>query len=314
MYHQQTDTPGNPSVSKRGVLELNQRPGKEPLKQLTEEDWTFWLTNGYVVIPNAVPLENLDAVTTMLWDFQEMKSEDPATWYHNPANEIQMTELKNSGMVEVYNHQSMWNNRQNPRVYNAFVDIWGRKDLWVTIDRANLNVPSKPGWEFQGFIHWDIDTSLDPLSVNVQGVLALNDTTEEMGGFQCVPGLFREFPKWVKSQPADRDPWQPDLDGFKVERVSSRAGDLLIWNSLLAHGIRPNHSDTPRLAQYISMAPAQEDNQELKGWRIQSWQDRIAPTGYPFPGDPRETEKKKFKTAELTSLGEKLLGLESWYN
>ena len=30
-----------------------------------------------------------------------------------------------------------------PRVYDAFVDIWDREDLWVTIDRANLNPPKR---------------------------------------------------------------------------------------------------------------------------------------------------------------------------
>ncbi len=312
--HHQTDTPGNPSVSKKGIFELNQRLNNEPLKQLTEEQWRFWLHNGYVVIPNAASQNYLLAVTKMLWEFQSMDPSDSSTWYHNPANEIQMTELKNSGMVEVYNHQSMWDNRQNPKIYNTFTDIWGQPDLWVTIDRANLNVPSLPEWEFKGFIHWDIDTTMKPLPVNVQGVLALNDTTKEMGGFQCVPQLYREFHQWAKTQPADRDPWKPDIGGFEVEKVNSRAGDLLIWNSLLAHGIRPNNSDRPRLAQYISMTPAQEENQQLQQWRIESWRDRIAPSGFPFPGDPRETERKHFQTAQLTPLGEKLLGLSTWYN
>ena len=107
MYHQQTNTPGNPSVSKRGSIQLNQRSGNQGLRQLSEDDWDFWLDNGYVVIPNAVPGKNLEAVIEMLWQFQEMDPTDSSTWYHNPANDIQMTELKNSGMVEVYNHQSI---------------------------------------------------------------------------------------------------------------------------------------------------------------------------------------------------------------
>src|SRR6185369_3868944 len=120
--------------------------------------WRFWQENGYVIVSNAVPQENLSAVIDLLWEFQEMDCQDSDTWYYHPARTIQMVELKNSGMVEVYNHQALWNNRQHPRVHEAFVDIWGTKKLWVTIDRANLNVPSRPGYEFPGFIHWDIDT------------------------------------------------------------------------------------------------------------------------------------------------------------
>ena len=90
------------------------------------------------------------------------------------------------------------------------------------------------------------------------------------------------------------------------------AGDLLIFNSLLAHGIRLNNSNKVRIAQYISMMPAEEENSKLRNWRIDSWKNRIAPEGYAFPGDPRKWEQKKYKTAELNELGEKLLGLKDW--
>ncbi|MBT8177701.1 MAG: phytanoyl-CoA dioxygenase, partial [Eudoraea sp.] len=96
-------------------------------------------------------------------------------------------------------------------------------------------------------------------------------------------------------------------------KVKLEAGDLLIFNSTEPHGIRPNKSkDKVRIAQYISMMPAEEDNAELKNWRIQSWKDRIAPQGYAFPGDPRNWEQTKYERAELSVLGEKLLGSKSW--
>ena len=85
------------------------------------------------------------------------------------------------------------------------------------------------------------------------------------------------------------------------------------FHSAQPHGIRPNLTDDKvRIAQYISMMPAEEENDELKKWRISSWKDRIAPKGYAFPGDPRNWEQKRYKTAKLSSLGEKLLGLKKW--
>ncbi len=304
--------PGNDTVSYEVRKELNQRPGNEPLRVLTEEDWDFWRKNGYIIISDAVPEANVQAVVDLLWEFEDKDPADPETWYRPPRREIQMKELTNSGMVEVYNHQALWDNRQYPKVYNAFVDIWGTEKLWVTIDRANLNFPVRPSHEFEGFIHWDIDTSLDPRPVNVQGVLALSGTDDNTGGFQCIPELFRNFDDWVKTQPEDRDPFKPDITGFEPTKVNMEAGDLLIFNSRLPHGIRPNHSDRPRIAQYISMTPAEEDNEELREWRIKSWRDRIAPEGYAFPGDPRGWEQKHAETAELTDLGKKLLGLSKW--
>jgi len=222
-----------------------------------------------------------------------------------------MKELINSGMVEMYNNQFMWDNRQYPGIYDVFVDIWGTEKLWVSIDRCNLNFPVRED-EFKGFIHWDIDTSDPNRNNNVQGVLSLSDTTKETGGFQCVPELFRKFDDWVKTQSKDRDPFKPDITGFELEQIEAKAGDLLIWNSMLAHGIRPNKSKIPRIAQYIAMTPAQEDNKELRDWRIRSWKDRIPPEGYAFPGDPRHWEQTKYEKAELTNLGEKLMGLKDW--
>ena len=227
---------------------------------------------------------------------------------------MQMKELAGTGMVEVYNNQHLWDNRQTHKVYDAFVDIWGTEKLWVTIDRANLNFPIKKGFEYKGFIHWDYDPETNPQ--NVQGVIALSDQKDiNMGGFQCIPWLFQNYDLWKLSQPEDRNRFQPDISGIEnyIEKVAMEAGDLLIFNSLLPHGIRPNLSkDKVRIAQYISMMPAEEDNKLLKQWRINSWKNRIAPEGYAFPGDPRNWEQKKYETAKLSLLGEKLLGKTSW--
>ncbi|ATO30213.1 phytanoyl-CoA dioxygenase [Bacillus atrophaeus] len=291
---------------------LNQRLQQEPLRVLSEEDWAFWKENGYVVIHDAVPKDYIERTANLIWEFEEKDPENPSDWYAPARREIQMKELKNTGMVELYHHQYLWDNRTHEKVYNAFVDIWGTDRLWATIDRCNLNLPIKPGYEYEGFIHWDVDTSLDPLPVNVQGVLSLVDTDIEMGGFQCIPELYCNFEEWVQTQPADRNPYRPDTAGFTPTKVVTKAGDLLIFNSMLAHGIRANHSTKPRLAQYISMFPAQEHNEALRKSRISQWSERIPPDGEAFPGDPRNWEQTKYSRAVLTELGEKLLGLKKW--
>ncbi|MDM5340304.1 phytanoyl-CoA dioxygenase family protein [Fictibacillus enclensis] len=291
---------------------LNERKNNEPLRVLSEDDWTFWKENGYVIVRDAVPKDHLERLVNLIWDFEEKDPQDSSTWYKPARREIQMEELKNTGMVELYNHQYLWDNRMFPKVYEAFTDIWGTEKLWASIDRCNLNLPMKPGHEYNSFIHWDVDTSLDPIPVNVQGVLSLVDTDVDMGGFQCIPELYRDFDEWEKNQPADRDPHKPDTTGYTPTKVVTKAGDLLIFNSMQPHGIRPNYSDKPRLAQYISMFPAQEGNDQLRETRIQSWKERIPPTGKAFPGDPRNLEQQKYETAQLSELGEKLLGLKKW--
>ncbi|MBE7177104.1 MAG: phytanoyl-CoA dioxygenase family protein [Mucilaginibacter polytrichastri] len=307
------DIPGNPStaMSSRVALRKTLAEGP-PLKVLSESDWAFWLENGYVIVRNAVPRAQAAETAAFLWEFEEKDPDDQQTWYTPPRAEMQMKELTNTGMVEVYNHQTLWNNRQMPRVHDAFADIWGTEKLWVTIDRANLNFPLRPGFEYKGFIHWDYDPETRPQ--NVQGVLALADQNDEnMGGFQCIPELYRTYDTWKLTQPEDRNHFRPDTSGFHLEKVKLNAGDLLIFNSTQPHGIRPNLSaDKVRIAQYISMMPAEQENTTMREWRISSWKNRIAPEGYAFPGDPRNWEKSKYPTAELTSLGKKLLGLENW--
>jgi len=306
------EIPGNPSTAKSSFMKLNDRSNGKPLKVLSEDDWKFWIENGYIVIKNAVSKEQAERTANFLWEFEEKDPNDPETWYAPPRAEIQMKELTNTGMVEVYNHQYLWDNRQTQRVYDAFTDIWGTDKLWTTIDRANLNFPIRPGFEYKGFIHWDYDPETRPQ--NVQGVLALADQTDEnMGGFQCIPWLYRNYDTWKLSQPADRDYFKPDVTGLEHVKVKMEAGDLLIFNSLEPHGIRANNSGNKvRIAQYIAMMPAQEEDEPLRQWRINSWKNRIAPEGYAFPGDPRHWELTKYPTAELSELGEKLLGLKSW--
>jgi hypothetical protein len=306
--------PGNPSTAVVKEVKLREHATSDSLRVLSVEEWEFWKNNGYVVIKSAVSAKQAAQTAAFLWEFEEKDPFDKSSWYTAPRAEMQMKELVGTGMVEVYNHQCLWDNRQTQRVYDAFVDIWETEKLWVSIDRANLNFPIRPGFEYKGFIHWDYDPETKPQ--NVQGVLALADQTDEnMGGFQCIPWLFRNYEEWKLTQPADRNRYQPDMTGLedKLVKVKMEAGDLLIFNSLLPHGIRPNRSeDKVRIAQYISMVPAQEEDEDIRLWRINSWKNRIAPEGYAFPGDPRNWEQTRYPKATLTELGERLLGLKRW--
>ncbi len=282
---------------------------------LSKADRAFWEENGYVIVPNAVPQENLDRMVEAIWWFLDMDPEDSETWYkHKPfTRDNRCSPISAGGMVEMYQHQAIWDNRQHPKVYQAFAEIWGEERLWVSLDRANMKPPAredKPDWNNRGMIHWDLDTSQQPIQFGVQGVLYLTDTAEDQGGFQCVPGFNNTFEEWVKTQPEDRNPHNPDLAGLDVKVIPGNAGDLLIWHRLLAHGNGHNTSDKPRLAQYITMSPAPADDESARQARVTSWQERRPMPNW--PGDPRAWEQEKQQTAELTSLGKKLLGVDPW--
>ncbi|GIX07429.1 MAG: hypothetical protein KatS3mg115_1832 [Candidatus Poribacteria bacterium] len=104
----------------------------------TQEEITFFWENGYVVLHEAVPPENLQAVVDAIWDFLGMDPNDPEDWYPPPPHRV-------GGMVEMYQHQALWNNRQAPRIYNAFRQLLGTHKLWVSMDRANMKPPPPSG-------------------------------------------------------------------------------------------------------------------------------------------------------------------------
>jgi hypothetical protein len=116
---------------------------------LNEQDLDFFRKNGYVVARNVVPEPNRRAVIDAVFDFLGMDPDDPTDWYRPP--------LALGGMIEMYQHQALWDNRQNPKVYQAFCDIYGTEKLWVSIDRANFKPPRHPDhpeYEHKGFTHW----------------------------------------------------------------------------------------------------------------------------------------------------------------
>jgi ectoine hydroxylase-related dioxygenase (phytanoyl-CoA dioxygenase family) len=266
---------------------------------------------GYVVVPTVVPGENLEAVLADIWSHTGADAHNRDSWY-------QSERISPNGMVEMYHYQSMWDNRQHPRVHQVFSDLFGSEKLWVSLDRTNLKPPADPRYphfDSKGFIHWDIDINRYPdIPFGVQGVLALTDTDEEMGGFQCIPEMYQELDAWIARKRQEQQPLSrnPDITGYSITKVPLHAGDMVIWSKLMPHGNGRNVSDRPRLAQYITMSLAQEGSEEERQKRINCWQHNLPPPYPYFPGDPRKIEEQREKPAELTELGRKLLGLESW--
>src|SRR5678815_1322090 len=84
------DIPGNPSTATSSKKKLNDRSNGEPLRVLSEEDWKFWIDNGYIVIKNAVPREQATATANFLWEFEEKDPNNPDTWYTQPRAEMKM--------------------------------------------------------------------------------------------------------------------------------------------------------------------------------------------------------------------------------
>ena len=273
---------------------------------LTGEDRTFFKANGYLVLRDAVPKRNCDAVIEDIFRFLEMDPNDHDGWYRRP--------LEPGRCVELYHTQSMWNNRQHPRIHEAFAQLWGNAHLWCSIDRVSFKPPAHPAhpdWDVEGFLHWDLgDMAHLPIQFGLQGVLCLTDTAADQGGFHCVPGGHKDLTR--EPRPADVLT-APDLDKLTPVPVPAHGGDLIIWHRALPHGNGRNRSSNPRLAQYITMGPAPVNHDgaghDARRLRIATWKQKctkqiadpsLADT-LPEPAD-----------IHLTPLGRKLLGVDPW--
>jgi hypothetical protein len=134
------EIPGNPSTAKSSQIKLNDRSNGQPLRLLSEDDWAFWVKNGYVIIKNAVPREHVKKLADYLWEYEDKNPDDMDSWYKRPNVKMEMKELNNTGMVEIYNHSICGITGNSPKC-TRHLHIWGGKTFWVTIDRANLNFP-----------------------------------------------------------------------------------------------------------------------------------------------------------------------------
>jgi hypothetical protein len=228
-------------------------PGPAPASgALSTEDLDHWDRHGYVVLHDAVTPAQCQAAAQAIYEFMGVDPANPKTWYNNPRG--------HSIWVPLLRHPAFHANRQSPRIHSAFAQLWGRTDLWPTIDLGGFNPPERPGWQFPGpHPHWDVSIA-QPVPFGTQGILYLTDTAADQGAFSCVPGFHHCLTKWLAELPPDADPRnQKHLATLPAVPIPGRAGDLVIWHQALPHGSSPNRSPRPRVAQYINLLPSRWD-------------------------------------------------------
>jgi Phytanoyl-CoA dioxygenase (PhyH) len=224
---------------------------------LTPEDLAFWEENGYVIVHDAAPAEGCAAAVQAICEFLRMDLNDPNTWYNGPQG--------HSIWVPLVRHPAIEANRNSPRIRRAFEQIWGRADLWMTVDQCGMNPPEQPGWRFPGpHLHWDVSLAL-PIPFGVQGLVYLTDTATEQGAFTCVPGFHRKIESWLNGLPQGMNPRDVELDSLGPVAIPGQAGDLIIWHQALPHGSRRNRTTVPRFVQYMTMRPPDFETNPI--WR-----------------------------------------------
>jgi hypothetical protein len=274
---------------------------------LSHSDLAFFEEHGYLVLPHAVPPENLQRSMAAVYAF--LGGPEPANWYQDPHVP--------HGFLPMYHHPALWGNRQSPRIYEAFAQLLGNPHLWVSVDRVSVKLPmhpDHPGWSDRNFMHWDCDPRQPAGPLRLQGVLSLTDTPAGQGGFQCIPGAHKQAWRdtFLPRRAADWMPMHNDSTGELIGTpIPTKAGDLIIWNNLLPHGNCPNTGTAPRYAQYILMHNAKVGDTSGRQVQVAEFHSRHKNGGFPL--EPRQWEAQNSGgPTELTPLGRKLLGLDAW--
>lgn len=255
-----------------------QRPGQDAFKQwlaenrrdsaevndiadedvLSEDDLAFWNENGYLVLENAIPEKQCADACDAIWEFLRANPDDQSSWY-------QEHEGKRGLMVSFFDHPALEANRNSMRIRNAYRQLYGSRVIYKTIDKVSFNPPEHAGFRFVGSaLHWDTSLVL-PIPFCLQGLLYLSDCANNDGAFHCVPGFHHRIGEWLQSLPLNADPRELAPRTLRSKAVTGKAGDFVIWHQALPHCATPNHGKLPRLVQYLTYLPEEED--ESKEWR-----------------------------------------------
>jgi Phytanoyl-CoA dioxygenase (PhyH) len=261
-------------------------------------DHEHFRTQGWVVVPQVAGPDTIGPLIEEICAFHRIDLRDPKTWNRIPP--------ASWDVVPIHQSQAVWNHRQLPAVHAAFAELLGTPKLWVSMDRTGFKPPANR----ESAIHWDDRPRerLDrPELLRVQGMLYLTDTDERHGAFECVPSIFPNTLKWLAANPRKND---PDVKGHAIVKVPGRAGDLVIWNTLLPHRGGKNTGTLPRLTQYLTMHEAGTRG-DTAAERVALWKGKRVPEHWrAWPATVRDPEPGP--PAELSPLGRKLLGLDAW--
>lgn len=216
---------------------------------LTTAEKEFFSENGYLIIPSLIDTQQCKATMNVIWQFLDKQADDPASWY-------QAHPRWQGIMVQKFQHPVLEQNRQSEKLRQVYLELWGKDQLTISIDRVGFNPPEAQGWSFPGpRSHWDLQNFDTPIPFGLQGILYLTDTQEDQGAFSCVPGFHNKIDQWLATLPEGTDPQAEDLYALGAKPIAAKAGDFIIWHHALPHGSSPNTANFPRIVQYINMYP-----------------------------------------------------------
>lgn len=232
--------------------------------------------------------------------------------------------IEKSGILRTAAHsEAMWAARLLPRVRESFEAIWNTSELLVSFDTASIMfegpcMPTIPGTGLHNDASWH-RTELRGFKA-AQGMLLLTPQNISTGGLVVVPrshalhGLSEKRHgivngnAWLYPIPND----SPELSHLPRHVINAQAGDLILWDSRLAHGVvRPQRPPAIyetrqlRIAMYITMTPRRMASDEALDKRKCAFSQGLATGHWPhlFLGELRQDDDKAGACIPMAAQG-----------
>lgn len=190
-----------------------------------------------------------------------------------------------TAVTNVHAHSAlMWRIRTDERIVAIFSNLWGTRDLITSFDGIGHRAPYD-SWE----LDWHVDQDrCEDMCVCVQGLVALSYSSAATGGTQFALGSQVHHAESMRMLKPGRRRWQfvplasEMLTGFKKRQPSLKPGDMLLWDSRVAHRVLPPRvADTERTVAYVCMTPLRLAAPRTLARRRDSFCKGVASTHWP---------------------------------
>ena len=235
----------------------------------------------------------------------------------------------------VVHEKFMWEARTEPKILDAFAQIWGSDELLVSFDALNITLPNredKPN--LKPWPHVDQSPIRRGLHC-VQGIINLSHAGPDDGSLIVLPRSNTVIESFFDTE-TNPDTWQKkdirfisedemtwfQSRGMKPTKVLAEPGDLIVWDSRTVHwgGEPTSNSDTIRTVIYASYSPAKLATPETLQLKKEAFESFLATTHWAHDNivlrereacfeDGKVDPRNRSQPLEMPELSDRLLQL-----
>lgn len=234
---------------------------------LSDEQKTAFIRDGFLLMPDLLPLELVKATREGLLSVLQIDSQDAATWQgkHTPDNSeaIALTEACRTPEVEAVAEQLVGPGFTPGLSYSPYLESKGNPSPLSKGFIPVLNFPVAGPQEFVAPQHYHIDgmhlTTTWPGKFFLVVFAYLSDTAKYGGATTVLPGSHRQvFEHWIATDDKGNTA-PPRLDYLEPVPVAGKAGDVIFMHYLMVHSGSTNRSSHIRVGLNTAVMPSSDE-------------------------------------------------------